>query len=169
MVNSNQSRIEAMLERTQQHYEAKDAAAVKADRGAEISGKRVVGRPFARGVSGNPGGRPKGLVDYVKSKTNDLRELIDFLYQIHQGQEIDGHKPTFKERMEATSALLDRGAGKPTQQLQHTGDDRAKELLALRQESLRMQREAVAKQEPARDSAPAENVSPIRAMRQRQV
>lgn len=68
MANSNQSRIDAMLERTKQHYEAKDAAVVEADRGPENSKKRVVGRPFARGVSGNPGGRPKGLVDYVRAR-----------------------------------------------------------------------------------------------------
>jgi hypothetical protein len=31
---------------------------------------RVVGRPFPKGTSGNPGGRPRGLAAYVRENTD---------------------------------------------------------------------------------------------------
>ena len=31
---------------------------------------RVVGKPFPKGVSGNPGGRPRGLAAYVRENTD---------------------------------------------------------------------------------------------------
>lgn len=37
--------------------------------------KRVIGRPFPKGVSGNPSGRPKGtLKDYVRRKFNEMSD-----------------------------------------------------------------------------------------------
>ena len=38
--------------------------------------EKVIGVPFEKGKSGNPAGRPKGIVGLVKGKTNDGEALI---------------------------------------------------------------------------------------------
>jgi hypothetical protein len=37
----------------------------------ETAGATIVGRPFPKGRSGNPGGRPKGLAKYVRELVGD--------------------------------------------------------------------------------------------------
>ena len=37
---------------------------------------RVVGRPFPKGVSGNPGGRPRGLAANVRENTDGGEENV---------------------------------------------------------------------------------------------
>jgi Family of unknown function (DUF5681) len=68
------------------------------------------GRPFAPGVSGNPGGRPKGLVRRIREETGDGAELVDYMLSVFRG----GHEST-KTRVDAATWLADRGFGKPTQ------------------------------------------------------
>ena len=69
---------------------------------------RLVGRPFRKGVSGNPGGRPKGLGAYVRDNTLEGEELADFYLAIFRGEKIDGKKPGLRRRMEAGTWLSDR-------------------------------------------------------------
>ena len=76
----------------------------------------VIGRPFRKGVSGNPGGRPKGLASYVREQTLEGEELADFYLAIFRGEKIDGKKPGLRHRMEAGTWLSDRGFGKAVQQ-----------------------------------------------------
>ena len=76
----------------------------------------VIGRPFRKGVSGNPGGRPKGLAAYVRDNTLEGEELADFYLAIFRGEKIDGKKPGLRHRMEAGTWLSDRGFGKAVQQ-----------------------------------------------------
>ena len=40
---------------------------------------RTVGRPFPKGVSGNHGGRPRGIVSKIREATDDGQEMIDLL------------------------------------------------------------------------------------------
>lgn len=41
-------------------------------------------------VSGNSGGRHKGIVEYVKSKTNNYQDLIDLFLTGAGGKPIEG-------------------------------------------------------------------------------
>jgi hypothetical protein len=71
---------------------------------------RTVGRPFPKGVSGNPGGRPKGLVRRIREETKDGEELVDFMLGVFRAE-----GESTKTRVEAASWLADRGFGRPQQ------------------------------------------------------
>ena len=76
---------------------------------APISIRRV-GRPFPPGVSGNPGGRPRGLVSAIRSETQDGAELVRFMLSVLRA-EVPG--ATLRDRMAAASWLADHGFGRP--------------------------------------------------------
>lgn len=70
--------------------------------------KKRVGRPFKKGESGNPTGRPKvdpEVRELARAYTEEaILTLVDAL------KDIDG-----RVRVAAANALLDRGHGKPIQ------------------------------------------------------
>jgi Family of unknown function (DUF5681) len=76
----------------------------------EVPTPRVVGRPFPKGVSGNPGGRPKGLVRRIGEETGDGEELVEYMVRVFRDE-----GESTKTRMEAASWLADRGFGRPQQ------------------------------------------------------
>ena len=84
--------------------------------------KRVVGRPFKPGVTGNPGGRPKGLAALVREKTKDGQDPIGFLVRVLKGK-IRGVK--MEHRIAAAKELLDRGFGRAVQAIEHSGSTNA--------------------------------------------
>ena len=93
--------------------------------------KRKVGRPFPKGVSGNPGGREKGIRESVKALVGqDGDKLVRALYAIGLGTPQD-LKDAFgsvidvqtKERRECIKELLDRGFGRPVQAHELSGPD----------------------------------------------
>jgi hypothetical protein len=79
--------------------------------------KRGAGRPFAPGVSGNPGGRPKGVEEVQRLAREHTASAIQTLIGIAKG----GKFPA-AARVSAASVLLDRGWGKPVQPTEHSGE-----------------------------------------------
>ena len=73
------------------------------------------GRPFQKGVSGNPGGRPKVLGDVQELARQKSPEAINTLSTIMHNE-----KAPPAARVAAANALLDRGYGKPTQPISQT-------------------------------------------------
>lgn len=81
---------------------------------------------FLPGVSGNPGGRPKGLGNSVRAKVGeDGGKIVDALWFLATATPASiekkyGAKPTIRDRVSALESLADRGFGKPAQAI--TGD-----------------------------------------------
>ena len=73
---------------------------------------KTIGKPFAPGVSGNPGGRPRSMGGYIRSITSDGEEIVDLMVAVMRGETINGMKPKIKDQMDAVSWLADRGFGK---------------------------------------------------------
>lgn len=75
--------------------------------------------PFEPGKSGNPGGRPVGIRRYVQRKCGKQgKKVIDAIYKLAFGEE----RIPAKVRLDALTALADRGWGKPPQSLELEGD-----------------------------------------------
>lgn len=91
---------------------------------AENNGKAAPGRPFPKGRSGNPGGRPKGLAAYVRAQTKEGKELADFMLAVlRRSGEFEHARLPLAVRMDAATWLAERGFGKPVQPNTHTGED----------------------------------------------
>src|SRR5262249_9468416 len=73
------------------------------------------GRPFPKGISGNPGGRPKVLGDVQELARQRSPEAINTLSNIMHDE-----KAPSAARVAAANALLDRGYGNPTQPISQT-------------------------------------------------
>jgi hypothetical protein len=77
------------------------------------------GKPFEKGSSGNPGGRPKLPEDvkHVRERAREVTdEAIDALVAVMRDK-----KATPAARIAAANALLDRGWGKATSTTELTG------------------------------------------------
>ena len=79
---------------------------------SDQAAKRVRGRPFQPGQSGNPGGRPRGLVAAIRAQTRDGEELVRFMLAVLRGR-VPGSR--LRDRMAAAEWLADRGFGRPVQ------------------------------------------------------
>ena len=74
----------------------------------------VVGKPFPPGVSGNPGGRPKGLARRVRELVGEDGEaIVQFLVETMHDSSV-----RTRDRLEAARLLADRGWGRPAQALE---------------------------------------------------
>ena len=73
------------------------------------------GRPFQKGISGNPGGRPRVLADVQELARERSPEAINILATVMRDE-----KAPPAARVAAANALLDRGYGKPTQPISQT-------------------------------------------------
>lgn len=76
---------------------------------------RGKGKPFQKGQSGNPGGRPKEVGNVRELARQYTEEAITTLASIMRSGDSD------RARAEASSKLLDRGWGRPEQAIEHSG------------------------------------------------
>ena len=75
--------------------------------------KKPRGRPFAKGVSGNPGGRPKDLLgEIIRGHAGLSEELVAGVLKIFRAPQDQGMQ------LRAAEWLADRGWGKPAQQVE---------------------------------------------------
>jgi hypothetical protein len=83
---------------------------------AAISKKLPRGKPFKKGRSGNPGGRPKrtpeetNLIEACKHKTPEALAVIENL--MHEGS-------NERVRLAAAAFIIERGWGKATKHVEH--------------------------------------------------
>jgi hypothetical protein len=71
-----------------------------------------IGKPFKKGQSGNPGGRPKVIAEVKDLARAHTAEAIETLVSI-----MTNLKSAPAARVSAANALLDRGYGKPPQHI----------------------------------------------------
>ena len=76
----------------------------------------TIGKPFKKGQSGNPGGRPKVIAEVKELARAHTGEAIDTLVSI-----MANAKAAPAARVSAANALLDRGYGKPPQHITGEG------------------------------------------------
>jgi Family of unknown function (DUF5681) len=78
----------------------------------------TIGKPFQKGQSGNPGGRPKVVAEVKELARAHTGEAIKTLVSI-----MTNPKSAPAARVSAANSLLDRGYGKPPQHQHITGAD----------------------------------------------
>jgi hypothetical protein len=71
-----------------------------------------IGKPFKKGQSGNPGGRPKVIAEVKELAKEHTVEAIQTLVSI-----MNNPKFAPAARVTAANALLDRGYGRPPQHI----------------------------------------------------
>ncbi len=97
----------------------------------------MAGNPnWAKGKSGNPGGRPKKDFVLAQQCQKYGDEVVEFMVAVMRGEQIrrtskqEGTKgkkthvfdtPTFQDRIRAGEWLADRGFGKAPQAIEHAG------------------------------------------------
>ena len=77
----------------------------------ETGGRDQSGR-FPMGRSGNPGGRPRGLVARIRQETDDGVEIVAYMLSVLRNPEAN-----HRDRMQAATWLTDRAWGRPAQQV----------------------------------------------------
>lgn len=81
---------------------------------SEQAGNRAEGGRFRKGVSGNPGGRPKKIAEMQGLAQAHTAEAIEVLLKWMRSEDPKAAVPAAKE-------LLDRAWGKPMQPVAHEG------------------------------------------------
>jgi hypothetical protein len=69
-------------------------------------------------LSGNPGGRPRGLAAYVRENTDGGEEIVELMVSVMRGDVIGGQVPRIRDRMDTATWLADRAFGKAVAQVE---------------------------------------------------
>jgi hypothetical protein len=81
-----------------------------------VRNSMTIGKPFKKGQSGNPGGRPKVVAEVRELARAHTNEAVQTLASI-----MTNPKSAPAARVSAANALLDRGYGKPPQHITGEG------------------------------------------------
>ena len=76
----------------------------------------TIGKPFQKGQSGNPGGRPKVVAEVRELARKHTSKAVETLVSI-----MTNTKAEPAARVSAANSLLDRGYGKPPQHITGEG------------------------------------------------
>lgn len=104
----------------------KDMETKEQQNNTENNEKRVYGKPFPKGVSGNPKGRPKGRKDWSTVYWEALQKIAEandktseeIHIEIIQKGILEARKGNFKFYKD----VVDREYGQPTKHIDHTTD-----------------------------------------------
>ena len=84
LADNEYSPTDALVRKVKGHYDVKEQA--QEIDAPEPENRNEKGK-FAQGVSENPGGRPKGVVDCVKAETKNYVEPLDLLLRVSRDVE----------------------------------------------------------------------------------
>ena len=77
-----------------------------------ITVRKVTGRPFPPGVSGNPGGMPRTLARKIRDETKNGEELVQRCLQVIRSK---SKRTATRDKLLAIKMLMEYGWGKPPQ------------------------------------------------------
>jgi hypothetical protein len=84
---------------------------------ADRTARKQRGRPFPKGISPNPNGRPRTPAEMKEAFKAATPEAIDYLVKL-----IRNKKARTSDRIRACEIIIDHGLGKAPQEIQFSGD-----------------------------------------------
>lgn len=72
---------------------------------------------------------PLAMASYVRDKTRDGEEIVQFFLDVFRGNAVSGRTPKLNDRKEAAEWLADRGFGRAPQRMEVDGGGTIAELL----------------------------------------